>query len=255
MNDEELSRYSRHLLLPEFDYAGQEKLINSTVLLVGAGGLGSLVGMYLAAAGVGTLLLNDFDRVDLGNLQRQIAHRTADIGRPKVDSAADTLRNLNPHVRVETYGRKLGEEELEQLARRADLLIDASDNFATRHSLNRSSVKTQKPLVSGAAIRFEGQLAVYDPRNPFSPCYRCLYDDSVETAATCSQSGVFAPVVGMIASAQTGEAIKLLTGIGKPLIGRLWRIDGKDLSQRTSQLHRDPKCPVCSPSERARKNA
>ncbi len=246
MNDEELSRYSRHLLLPEFDYVGQEKLKQSTVLIVGLGGLGSPASMYLAAAGVGKLLLNDFDRVDLGNLQRQIVHGTADVGRPKVESAAETLNELNPLVRVETFDEKLDDRELEHLVRRADVVIDASDNFATRHALNRASVAARKPLVSGAAIRFEGQLTVFDPGSPFSPCYRCLYDDSPETAESCSRSGVFSPIVGMIASAQAGEAIKLLTGIGKPLVGRLWRIDGKDLTQKTSRLQRDPRCPVCA---------
>lgn len=246
MNDDELSRYSRHLLLPEFDYAGQEQLIGSTVLIVGVGGLGSAAAMYLAAAGVGTLILNDFDRVDLGNLQRQIAHRTADVGRAKTASAADALSALNPLVSIEPIDRKLDEAQLREVVERADVVVDASDNFATRHALNEACVASRTPLVSGAAIRFEGQLTVFDPRNALSPCYRCLYGSETETAESCSQTGVFSPLVGIIGSAQAGETIKLLTQIGKPLIGKLWRIDAKTLSQRSSNLLRDPDCPVCS---------
>lgn len=251
MNDDELTRYSRHLLLPEIDYAGQEKLKNATVLIVGLGGLGSPVSMYLAAAGVGTLLLNDFDVVDLGNLQRQILYGTPDVGSAKTEVARDALRRINPHVQIETYNEKLEAETLYQLAARADVVVDASDNFATRYAVNRATLRARKPLISGAAIRFAGQITVFSSTDPASPCYCCLFRENNETddaGETCAQRGVFSPVVGIVASVQAAETLKLLMNIGKPLVGHLWRIDARDMSQRTSRLFRDPECPACAPA-------
>lgn len=253
MNDDELTRYSRHLLLPEIDYAGQEKLKSATVLIVGLGGLGSPVSMYLAAAGVGTLLLNDFDDVDLGNLQRQILYGTADVGSAKTDAARTALQRINPLVRIETFNEKLDAGALSRLAARADVIVDASDNFATRYAVNRAALRANKFLISGAAIRFKGQVTAFDPKNPASPCYSCLFRENEKTDSsqdTCARRGVFSPLVGIVASVQAAETIKLLTNIGKSLVGRLWQVDARDMTQRTSRLYRDPNCPECSPAEK-----
>ncbi|MDT8383816.1 MAG: molybdopterin-synthase adenylyltransferase MoeB [Gammaproteobacteria bacterium] len=259
MNDEQLLRYSRQIMLPQFDIAGQQRLLASKVLIIGLGGLGSPVAMYLAAAGVGRLTLVDDDAVDLTNLQRQILHTQADIGRAKVESAADTLRAMNPDIEVITRQQRLSGAELHDAVQQADLVIDASDNFATRFAINQACVDTRTPLVSGAAIRMEGQVCVFLNRRPgHSPghgpdsqdeqaaCYRCLYDDIPEAAATCSENGVLSPVVGIIGSIQATEAIKLLAGIGTPLAGRLLTLDAANMEFREIRLRRDPSCPVCA---------
>lgn len=246
MNDEQLLRYSRQIMLPEVDIDGQEKLLSSRVLIVGLGGLGSPVALYLAAAGVGHLVLADFDEVDLSNLQRQIAHKQTDVGRLKVISAADSVAALNDTIKVTTITSALEGDELIEQARLADAVVDCTDNFAIRFALNEACVKTKTPLISGAAIRLEGQVSVYDASNPDSPCYRCLYQEGEDTQMTCSETGVIAPLVGMIGTTQALETLKVLTGLGKSLVGRLLLLDAKNLEWRTMKLKRDPNCPVCS---------
>ncbi|MCP4044235.1 MAG: molybdopterin-synthase adenylyltransferase MoeB [Gammaproteobacteria bacterium] len=245
MNDDQLLRYSRQIMLPMVDAKGQQRLLESTAMIVGLGGLGSPVAMYLAAAGVGRLLLIDFDQVEISNLQRQVIHATADIGRLKVESAQDTLKALNPEVAVESIPRKLEVDELTDMAAKSNVIIDASDNFATRFALNQVSVATRTPLVSGAAIRMEGQVGIYRPELPESPCYRCLYKDENELQETCTQTGVLAPVLGIIGSIQATEALKILIDIGQTLTGRLLLLDAMTMEWRTLKLNRDPDCPVC----------
>ncbi|MBE0511088.1 MAG: molybdopterin-synthase adenylyltransferase MoeB [Chromatiales bacterium] len=245
MNDEQLLRYSRQLMLPQLDWAGQQRLLASHALIVGMGGLGSPVAMYLAAAGVGELTLVDDDVVDISNLQRQILHGVADMGRPKVESAASTLRRQNPDVRLNLLQTRLEGEDLLAQVRAVDVVIDASDNFSTRFALNDACVQAKTPLVSGAAIRFEGQLSVFDPRRDDSPCYRCLYRDEGESAQTCSENGILAPVVGVIGALQATETLKLLAGIGEPLVGRLLIWDALGMEWRQMRLRKDPDCPVC----------
>lgn len=245
MNDDQLLRYSRQILLPEFGTEAQDRLLDSRVLIVGAGGLGSPVALYLAAAGVGTLAIADSDQVDVSNLQRQILHRHADLGRAKVASAQDALSALNPDVQVIGLATRLEGDALREQVEVADLVVDASDNFSTRFAVNEACVATRTPLVSGAAIRMEGQVAVFRADQLDSPCYRCLYRDGIETEQTCAENGVLAPIVGIIGSIQALEAIKVLTGIGTPLSGRLLVVDGKNLEMRTLRLRRDPECPVC----------
>ncbi|MET0090759.1 MAG: molybdopterin-synthase adenylyltransferase MoeB [Candidatus Thiodiazotropha sp.] len=244
MDDEQLLRYSRQIMLPSIGIEGQEKLLNARVLIVGLGGLGSPVALYLAAAGVGQLVLADFDRVDLTNLQRQIIHTTDRIGQLKVDSARDTLVELNPQVRVETLAERLDEELLDQIIQGVDLVIEGSDNFTTRFAVNRACHARGIPLVSGAAIRMEGQVSVFTGQ-PGSPCYQCLYPDEGAMDETCSANGVLAPLVGIIGSIQTTEAIKLLTGAGRTLEGRLLLLDALQMEWRTLKLKPDPACPVC----------
>ncbi len=245
MNDEQLLRYSRHLMLASLDVAGQEKLLASTVVVVGLGGLGCPVAMYLAAAGVGRLILADNDTVDLGNLQRQIAHATAGIGRNKAESARDTLRAMNPRVKVEVRTTRLEGEELAALVAACDAVVDCTDNFTTRFALNRACVRSRVPLVSGAAIRMEGQLSVFDARQPESPCYHCLYEEGEDLDASCASNGVLAPLVGVMGSLQALECIKVLAGIGKPLCGRLLLFDATGLQFRELQLRKNPDCSVC----------
>ncbi len=245
MNDEQLLRYSRHLMLNGFDVAGQEALLAARVLIVGLGGLGSPAAMYLAAAGVGNLVLADNDVVELSNLQRQIAHKTASIGRNKVESARQTLLELNPGIRVETVTGRLEGAALEQLVAGCTAVLDCSDNFSTRFALNAACHHHRVPLVSGAAIRTEAQLSVFDPRDPAAPCYRCLYQDGVDTDLSCSESGVMAPLVGIVGSMQALECIKVLSGFGKPLVGLLLLIDAATLQIRTLVLQKNPDCPVC----------
>jgi len=234
-------------MLPQVDAAGQQRLLDSRVLIVGLGGLGSPAAIYLAAAGVGTLVLSDFDEVDLSNLQRQIAHRTRDIGRPKVESARDTLLALNPEISVIPLAGKLAGARLREEVEAADLVVDASDNFATRFTLNDVCVEQRTPLVSGAAIRMEGQVAVYHNERDDSPCYRCLYKDEGELEQTCSENGVLAPVVGIIGAIQATEALKVLLGIGETLGGRLLLLDALHMEIRTLRLRKDACCTVCSP--------
>ena len=245
MNDEQLLRYSRQILLPEFGIEAQERLLGARVLIIGAGGLGSPAALYLAAAGVGTLAIADHDTVDLSNLQRQILHRYADIGRAKVDSAAERIAALNPDTRVIPVAARLTGEALRGQVAAADLVVDGSDNFDTRFAVNAACVAARTPLVSGAAIRMEGQVAVFRADQPDSPCYRCLYREGTETEQTCAENGVLAPIVGIVGSLQALEAIKVLTGIGETLCGRLLVIDGRNLDIRALRLHRDPGCPVC----------
>lgn len=245
MDDQQMLRYSRHLLLEGFDSEGQERLQQSRVLLVGAGGLGCPAAMYLAASGVGHITIADDDVVDLTNLQRQIGHGTADIGRAKVESLADTLRNINPLVQVELLQCRLQGELLGQQVAAADLVLDCSDNFSTRLAVNRACVANRKPLVSGAAIRAEGQVAVFN-RAHSSPCYACLYgEENTEETLTCSQSGVLAPLVGIIGAMQAAEAVKILAGYGEPLDGRLLLLDARAMEWRSLSLKQDPQCPVC----------
>lgn len=243
-NDESLLRYSRQILLQDFGIEGQQRLLDSRVLIVGCGGLGSPVALYLAAAGVGHLILADDDEVDLSNLQRQIAHGQADIGRCKAQSARDALLRINPDCRAEALCQRLGPEELLALAGQVDLVLDATDNFATRFAINKACRVQGKPLVSGAAIRWEGQISVF-PGTPGSPCYRCLYSESGVDELTCSTTGVMAPLVGIIGSFQALEAIKLLTATGESLAGRLLIFDGQSAQWRSLRLKQDPGCPVC----------
>ena len=247
MNDDQLLRYSRQIMLPQFDIAGQEQLLQSHALIIGLGGLGSPVAMYLAAAGVGTLTLADFDEVDLSNLQRQIAHSQSDIGLSKVASASNTLKSLNPDTKVFTINQKLEGDSLLSAVREADIVIDASDNFATRFAINQACALESTPLVSGAAIRMEGQVCVFTHQDNDQACYRCLYsEDQDEESATCSENGVLSPVVGIIGSIQATEAIKLLAGIGSTLSGRLLILDASTMEFREMRLSQDPNCPVCA---------
>lgn len=248
MNDQQLLRYSRQIMLPAIGIEGQERLLESRVLIIGLGGLGSPAALYLAAAGVGGLTLVDFDRVDLSNLQRQIIHRNDHIGLPKVESARRSLQAINPDCNVETLDHALEGDTLLEATDKADLVIDGSDNFATRFAVNDACVASGTPLVSGAAIRMEGQIAVFSGR-PGDPCYRCLYGGGAELDETCSANGVLSPLVGIIGSMQALEAIKVLTGAGAPLIGRLLLLDALQMEWRTLRLKADPACPVCAGRE------
>ncbi|WP_178863602.1 HesA/MoeB/ThiF family protein [Thiomicrorhabdus cannonii] len=245
LNDAELSRYSRQILLSEVDYAGQLKLAQSHAVIFGLGGLGSPVALYLAAAGVGKLTLVDFDSVDDSNLQRQIVHREANIGQAKVESARQNLQALNRHIEIVAVNAKMEETALPGLLKNADVVLDCTDNFASRFALNRACHAAKIPLVSGAAIRWEGQLTTYDFRDANSPCYQCLYKEESGMELTCSQNGVLAPVVGMIGSMQAIEAVKAL--LGKPtLSGKLMIVDAYTMHIRTLNLKKDPHCKVCS---------
>ena len=246
MNDEQLLRYSRQIMLPEIDAEGQLRLAQATVLMIGAGGLGSSASIYLAAGGVGHIILVDFDRVDLSNLQRQILYKTADIGRLKVESGADHLKALNPDVKLTLIDRMLAEDELMIYAEQADIIVDASDNFATRFAVNRASVAMGTPLVSAAAIRFEAQISVFNPQHETSPCYRCLYKEDMEVEATCTANGVLAPLLGIVGSIQATETMKLIMGLGDTLQGRLLLIDVMAMEWHSAILPKDPDCPVCS---------
>jgi adenylyltransferase/sulfurtransferase len=245
MNDEQLLRYSRQLMLPGVDVAGQEKLLAARVLVLGLGGLGCPAAMYLVAAGVGHLTLVDHDIVDLTNLQRQIAHTTASIGRFKVDSARDTLLALNPTITIETVAARLEGELLADLVKRHDAVLDCTDNFAIRFALNAACVAARVPLVSAAAIRLEAQISVFDPRQPDSPCYRCLYEEGTEADQSCAHNGVLAPLVGIVGSLQALECLKLLIGFGTSLSGRLLLLDAARLEWRELRLRKNPDCPVC----------
>ncbi|MCB1901299.1 MAG: molybdopterin-synthase adenylyltransferase MoeB [Rhodocyclaceae bacterium] len=246
MTDQELLRYSRHILLPEIDIEGQQAILDSRVLVLGAGGLGSPAAMYLAAAGVGTIVLCDGDIVDLTNLQRQILHVEESVGLAKVISGARSLTQLNPHVKVESLGVRLEGSALEEQVASADVVLDCSDNFATRHAVNRACVRYRKPLVSGAAIRFDGQLAVFDARRADSPCYHCLFPEGEDVEEVrCAVMGVFAPLTGIIGTSQAAEALKLVGGFGEAAVGRLLLLDGLAMEWRSIRLARDPDCAVC----------
>jgi adenylyltransferase/sulfurtransferase len=248
MKDEQLLRFSRQIMLPTMDVAGQQELVDATVLIVGMGGLGCPAAMYLSAAGVGHLVIADDDTVEITNLQRQIAHEQSNLGESKVSSAAATLKGLNPDVRITQIKNRLEGDLLEQAIVSADVVVDASDNFNTRFAVNQSCLKNKKPLVSGAAIRMEGQIAVFDSGNPESPCYQCLYSECGDDDASCSQNGVMAPLVGIIGSVQAMETIKLITGIGNSLVGRLLLLDATAMQWREMKLPRDPSCPACGGS-------
>ncbi len=244
MNDELLLRYSRQILMPEIDVAGQERLQASKVLIIGLGGLGAPVTLYLTATGIGQLTLVDFDTVDLTNLQRQVIHTTASIGQQKVASAKQAALALNPHIQVETIQEKLDYSQLLEAASSHDVVVDCSDNFPTRFAINKACKNAAKPLVSGAVIRFEGQLSTYDFRDPEAPCYHCLYGEDGETEDTCSTTGILAPVAGIIGSMQATETLKLLLGL-PTLSGRLLLLDAKQMQWREMRLRKDPHCPVC----------
>lgn len=245
LSDEELMRYSRQILMPSFDIAGQEKLKSARVLVVGAGGLGCPVALYLGAAGVGHLTLVDDDAIELANLQRQIAFSQDQLEAAKAESLADRVRRINPLVSVEAIAHRLESDELVRQVSEASLVVDCTDNFNTRFALNRACVAARVPLVSGAAIRGEGQLSVYDSRDPESPCYHCLYPEQGNEDLSCSEAGVIGPLVGMIGASQAMEAVKVISGVGKPLVGRLLILDAWRMEWREMKLARDPGCPVC----------
>jgi adenylyltransferase/sulfurtransferase len=247
MTDEQLLRYSRHILLPEIGVEGQQKLLAASALVIGAGGLGSPAALYLAAAGVGTITLADGDDVDLTNLQRQILHATASVGKPKVESGRDGLARINPDVKVVPVRQRLQDGPLDALVGSSSVVLDCSDNFATRHAVNRACVRHRKPLVSGAAVRFDGQVSVFDLRNELSPCYHCLFPQDAELEEMrCAVMGVFAPLTGIIGTVQAAEALKLIAGVGETLNGRLMIVDALGMHWRTIKLAKDPACPVCA---------
>ena len=246
MNDDQLLRYSRHILLDEIDIEGQTRLLQGHALVIGAGGLGSPVAMYLAVAGVGHLTLVDHDTVDLTNLQRQIAHHSDSVGQAKVQSASRTVQALNDRVQVTALQQRADAALLDQLVPQANVVLDCCDNFTTRQAVNAACVRHGVPLVSGAAIQFDGQISVYDPRNAASPCYACAFPPDVTfEEVRCSTMGVFAPLVGIIGSMQAAEALKLLTGVGQSLAGRLLMLDGRRMQWSEIALQRDPHCAVC----------
>lgn len=247
MDDAHLLRYARHILLDELGIEGQERLLASRVLILGAGGLGSPAAYYLAGAGVGQLILADDDEVELSNLQRQILHTTARVGWPKAKSGKLALAELNPDVMVQARVQRLLDVELDEAVAGVDIVLDCCDNFATRHAVNRACVKHRKPLVSGAAIRFAGQISVFDMRSDDAPCYHCLFPEADEAEElSCATTGVLGPLVGIIGSMQAAEAIKILTGMGEPLVGRLLCLDALTMQWNNVRFRRDPQCPVCS---------
>lgn len=247
MNDDQLLRYSRHILLPEFGVEGQQRLADAHAMVVGAGGLGSPVALYLASAGVGRITLCDGDTVDLTNLQRQVVHRTASVGLAKVASARETMLALNPGIDVVPLAERVEGARMDALVAAADVVIDGSDNFATRHALNRACVRHRKPLVSGAAVRFDGQVSVFDFRQPESACYACLFPETgANEDMPCAIMGVFAPVTGIVGTLQAAEALKVLAGIGETLTGRLLLLDALTMQIRIVRLARDAGCAVCA---------
>jgi len=247
MDDLQLLRYSRHLLLNELGPDAQARFAAAHALVVGTGGLGNPAAQFLASAGIGTITLVDADTVDLTNLQRQILFAMDDVGTPKVRAAARRIAAINPGIRVVQVAKRVGDAELAELVADADVVLDCTDNFATRHAINRACVAAGKPLVSGAAIRFDGQLAVYDTRDATSPCYHCLFGEGDELEETrCATMGVFAPLVGIVGATQAAEALKLVAGVGRSLAGRLLLIDALHMEWREVRVPRDPACPVCS---------
>jgi molybdopterin/thiamine biosynthesis adenylyltransferase len=246
VDDGQLLRYSRHILLSELGVDAQTRFASAHALIIGIGGLGNPVAQFLAAAGVGTLTIVDADRVDLTNLQRQILFDTDSVGRPKVDAASARLGAVNAEARVVAVSVRVGDRELGPLAAGADVVIDCSDNFATRHAVNRACVRAGKPLVSGAAIRFDGQISVFDMRDARSPCYHCLFGEGDEFEETrCATLGVFAPLVGIVGAAQAAEALKIIAGVGSTLAGRLLLVDALTMEWRELRVLKDPQCPVC----------
>ncbi|HKX94740.1 MAG TPA: molybdopterin-synthase adenylyltransferase MoeB [Methylibium sp.] len=246
MNDDQLLRYSRHILLEEIGVEGQQRILDGRALVIGAGGLGSPALLYLGTAGVGQITVVDHDRVDVTNLQRQIAHDMARVGTPKAESAARSIHAINPEVRVTALVERADAARLDALVREHDVVLDCSDNFATRHAVNRACVAHRVPLVSGAAIRFDAQIAVYDPRDAASPCYACLFpEDAGFEEVRCAVMGVFAPLVGIVGSMQAAEALKLLAGSGTSLAGRLQMLDGRAMEWSEIRVARRPGCAVC----------
>lgn len=247
MNDQELLRYSRHILLNEIGIEGQNLLLNSHVLIIGAGGLGSACAPYIAAAGVGTITIVDDDSVDLTNLQRQIMHAEISVGQPKVSSAANMLSRLNPHTKIIPIKKRADENLLNELVNAADVVIDCTDNYKTRHAINRACVKAKKPLVFGAAIQFDGQASVFDVNDEKSPCYACLFpEDHAFEEVRCATMGVFAPLVGIIGTLQASQALQMIVGCGEPLIGRLMLWDGRRSEMTQIKIKRKSDCPVCA---------
>ncbi|WP_108127081.1 HesA/MoeB/ThiF family protein [Saccharospirillum mangrovi] len=246
LTDDELLRYSRHILLPQIDVLGQQRIRNATVLVVGAGGLGSPILLYLAAAGVGELRIADGDRVDETNLQRQIVHSTASVGTAKTESAAATLQRLNPHCRLVEIDQPLDATGLEHWAEGCDLVVIGTDSFASRYDANAVCLRLGIPLVCGAAIGLNGQATSFDFRRDDSPCFACLYPDGEDTELSCSTAGVLGPLVGMVGTVQATEALKLLAGFGEPLVGQLLTVDATDLSWNRFRFARRPDCPVCA---------
>ncbi len=244
MNDDQLLRYSRQIMLPQVDIEGQERLLAATVLIVGLGGLGSPVALYLAAAGVGHLILADHDNVDISNLQRQIAHHTGSVGMPKVQSAAASIRALNPETRLTLIKERLAGDALARAIEGADVVVDGTDNFLVRYAINDACFAARKPLVSGAAIRTEGQVAVFDPNVADAPCYRCLFPSGDDEALNCAENGVAAPLVGIIGSVQAMEAWKLITRTGAPLTGHVLYLDALAMEWHKLRLRRNPACPI-----------
>ena len=247
MDDEQLLRYSRHILLPQLGIEGQERILAARALIIGAGGLGSPAALYLASAGIGTLVLADGDTVDLTNLQRQIMHRTVSVGVAKATSGKNTLNAINPECNVIALQERLDGERLAAEVDQADVVLDCSDNFATRHAINRACVAAKKPLASGAAIRFDGQVAVFDPRLPAAPCYHCLFPEGEDAdEERCAVTGIFAPITGIVGAMQAAEALKIVAGCGKSLAGRLMLLDGLAMEWRSINVPRDPGCAVCA---------
>ena len=249
LSDDQLLRYSRQIMLPQIDIDGQDKLCSSRILILGVGGLGCPAAQYLAAAGVGTLVLVDPDTVDQTNLQRQVLFSQDDVGQAKVEAAAKRLHAINSDIELVLVKRILEGEALLDAIQKADVVLDCTDNFTSRFAINKACVDTETPLVSGAAIRMNGQLAVYDFRQPDAPCYSCLYDEQSNEQLSCSESGILGPVVGTIGTMQALEAIKLIAGCGKSLNGRLMIFDALTMEWQTMGLQADPKCPVCSQSD------
>jgi molybdopterin-synthase adenylyltransferase len=246
MNDDQLLRYSRHVLLDEIGVEGQQKFLAGRALVIGAGGLGSPVALYLATAGVGRLTIVDHDTVDLTNLQRQIAHDLSRIGQPKAASAARSIAAINPEVQVVALQEKADAARLQALVADHDVVLDCSDNFATRQAVNAACVAHRVPLVAGAAVRFDAQISVYDPRDAASPCYACLFPpDATTEEVRCAVMGVFAPLVGIVGSMQAAEALKLLAGVGPSLAGRLLMLDARAMQWDELRVQRNPACPVC----------
>lgn len=247
MNDAQLLRYSRHILLPEIGIEGQQNLLEATALIVGVGGLGSPIALYLAASGVGKIVLADDDVVELNNLQRQIVHNTAALGINKTLSAKATLSAINPEIEIHTLAQRVDAALLPALVAQADVVLDASDNFATRHSINRACIAHEKPLVSGAAVRWDGQVSVFNLSKANSPCYACLFPEVPYTEEMrCAENGVLSPLVGIVGSIQAAEALKLLMHVGDPLSGRLLLIEALSMNFRSVKLHKDPTCPACA---------
>ena len=247
MNDDQLLRYSRHILLDDIGIEGQQRLRDAHALVIGAGGLGSPVALYLGTAGIGRLTICDHDTVDLTNLQRQIAHRLDRVGQPKAESARRTLLEIDPDLVVDARNQRADEALLDALVPQADVVLDCSDNFRTRHAVNAACVRHGRPLVSGAAIGFDGQMAVYDTRRADAPCYACLFPPEADyEEVACATMGVFAPLVGIVGSVQAAEALKLIVGIGQPLAGRLLMLDARAMEWTEMKAARHPACPVCS---------